>query len=67
MPSTQKDINGLIRTLKKQGWRVVHGGKHYKAYPPDRRFPMATLPVSPSDWRAWDNMVASLRRRGAAV
>lgn len=60
-----KQIRELINTLEAQGWRIERGGKHYKAYPPDRTKPMVTIPTTPGGGRWKQNLISQLRRSGA--
>ena len=62
MPS--KDVDELIRALLKAGWRVEQGKRHPIAYPPDKTQTPVTLSSTPSDRRAFANMVSLLRQRG---
>ncbi len=60
-----KDTKKLLKVLEKEGWRVVYrSGGHITAYPPDKSIPGVTMASTPSDRRAWDNMLAQLRRSG---
>lgn len=64
----KKDIRELIDAAKKwQGWRVEESKKGWILYPPDRTIPGVTIHRTPSDWRAWQNMLGRLRRAGAPV
>jgi hypothetical protein len=60
-----REIKALVAKLEAQGWRIEDGGKHIKAYPPDRTKPIVTLARTPSDYRAIKNAVSQLRRSGA--
>lgn len=60
-----KDVRDLLKKLEAQGWRIVAGGKHIKAFPPDTTRPMVTIPTTPSDHRSLRNTIAQLRRSGA--
>lgn len=62
-----KDTKKIVAKLIAQGWRIDESGKHPKAYPPDRTKPMVTISSTPSDHRAYKNMVAQLRRSGADI
>ncbi len=62
-----KEIKALVRTIEGvEGWRVVRGGKHYKALSPDGKR-MVPLPLTPSCSRSMKNTVADLRRIGFPV
>jgi len=57
----------LVRELQRQGWKVLHGARHYRAYPPDRSKAICTISVSPSDVRTMRNCIAQCRRSGAVL
>ncbi|MCL6521914.1 MAG: hypothetical protein K6U79_06000 [Firmicutes bacterium] len=59
-----REVHELIEEAKRQGWRVDDSGKHVKVYPPDKSLPPVVIGKTPSDWRAWRNNVARLRRAG---
>lgn len=61
----KKDVREIVDRLEAQGWRVVKGKKHLKAYPPDKDKPMVTIPGTPGDQRSLKNLKAQLRRSGA--
>jgi hypothetical protein len=65
--TVDREIRALVRKLEAQGWRVVDGGKHLKAFPPDRTKPMVTLAKTPSDRRSIKNAMSQLRRSGAQL
>lgn len=44
--SNQRQINDLIKEMRKRGWTVTSGSKHWKAKHP--KGDLITLPVSPS-------------------
>jgi len=55
----------LIKMARKQGWEVKDsGGRHIKLIPPDPTKPIVTIARSASDWRAFKNALAQLRRSG---
>lgn len=60
---SSKDVKDLIKALREQGWRVEETGRHPVAYAPDG-VTIVTLSSTPSDHRAFRNMVARLRRAG---
>jgi len=60
-----KDLKEILEALEAQGWRIEHGGKHYRAFPPDRTKPMVTIQTTPSGKRWKQNLIALLRRSGA--
>lgn len=57
-------IKTLLKALELQGWRVVFGGGHYRCFPPDKTKPMVVIASTPSDHRAWKNILGFLRRSG---
>jgi predicted RNA binding protein YcfA (HicA-like mRNA interferase family) len=57
-------IKTIIKALESQGWRVELGGRHYKCFPPDKTLPMVVIAATPSDHRAWKNILGFLRRSG---
>lgn len=59
-PRSIKEVYKLL--AKAPGWRLEHGGKHYKAYGPDGA--QATIPITPSDYRTTLNVVSQLRHEG---
>lgn len=59
-----KDIKKIMREAERQGWRIVHGGKHIKAYPPDPSQSMVTVSSTASDRNAVKSILRDLRRRG---
>lgn len=58
-----KEINKLLKALEAQGWRVAPIKKGWMAYSPNG-VDKATIHGTPSDRRAWQNMMAELRRGG---
>jgi hypothetical protein len=58
------DIKAIRSALIAQGWRLVEGGGHTKAYPPDITKPMVVLPGTPGGGRWRQNLIAQLRRSG---
>lgn len=63
----KKEIKEIIREATQQGWRVERGGKHYRAYPPSMESPPQTIPITPSDYRGYKNLLAQLRRGGMDI
>lgn len=57
----------LQRTAYSQGWRIEHGRKHLKWYPPDHARRVVITSLTPSDRRAVNNIQADLRRSGLVV
>lgn len=64
LESMPKEYKEIIRELERQGWRLVRGTRHWKAFPPDKKKPMVTIPGTPSDYRSIKNTIAQLRRSG---
>nr|PZN17692.1 MAG: hypothetical protein DIU80_24065 [Chloroflexota bacterium] len=61
MPS--KEIKQLIKALRRQGFGVrTQGCNHPKVYLDGRL--VETLPLTPSDYHAFANTIAGLRRAG---
>lgn len=59
-----KELKKLLRELEHQGWRLKTGTRGIMAYPPDKTRPIVAIHRTPSDHRAWANMLAALRRSG---
>ena len=57
-------IKTILKALQQQGWVVKFGGSHYKCYPPDKTKAMVVIASTPSDHRAWKNILGFLRRSG---
>lgn len=53
----------IIKSLTRQGWKIVHGKKHVKCYSPDGET-IVTMATTASDHRALQNTKARLRRGG---
>lgn len=62
-----KEVQEIIRELERQGWRVERGKGHYKAFPPDKKKSMVTIPTTPSGGRWRQNLISQLRASGADV
>lgn len=58
--SSAKEFNELIRQLLQSGWSYTRGKKHGKLKPP-AGFPVVTVPISPSDCRAFKNFCRDVR------
>lgn len=64
----EKDIRKLIEQAQGwAGWRVVAIKKGWMVMPPDKSLPPIVVHKTPSDWRAWQNILSRLRRAGAPV
>lgn len=59
-----KDLAKVLTELEAQGWRIEQRKKGVMAIPPDKSKPIVTIHKTPSDRRAWNNMMAALRRSG---
>lgn len=60
-----KELNSLLASLVRQGWRFQRGGKHNKLWSPNGR--LLVVPKTPSDWRAIRNLASQSRRLSAAA
>jgi len=49
--SANKEINGIVKQLVKQGWEFYWGSKHGRIKHPSGS-PIITVPKTPSDWRS---------------
>lgn len=66
--ASKKEIRKLIKRARKQGWTVVTtGGGHLRWSPPDPERPFVITGATPSDYRAFKNIRARLRRAGLKV
>lgn len=54
------EINTLVAQLVRSGWRFHQGGRHGKLRNPHGTFTL-TVPISPSDHRAWLNFRRDVR------
>lgn len=59
-----KRTKKLLKTLEAQGARLKKRKSGYMAFPPDRSKRAVMIHLTPSDHRAWDNMIAELRKSG---
>lgn len=57
------DYRRLRKALEEQGWRVEDRGQRWLVYSPDG-VTVVTIHRTPSDHRAWRNMLSRLRRGG---
>lgn len=60
-----KEVREIAKRLEAQGWQLVKGKGHTKAYPPDPSKPMVVLPGTPGRGRWKANLIAQPRRSGA--
>lgn len=67
--SQRGDITSLLDVARATpGWRVEQRqSSHWVVYPANKDFAPITLPSTPSDWRAFLNARAALRRAGLEV
>jgi hypothetical protein len=54
------DLRALLRDLRRAGWRVEQG-RHFRLYPPGGG-PPVRVSCTPSDGRAYQNILSDLRR-----
>lgn len=55
----------LLRDLRRQGWKVTKGRKHWKAVPPDVTQRIVMIPCTSGDtFHGPHNMLAELKRSG---
>lgn len=57
---SNKEIDGLIKALVKEGWIFERGKKHGKLYPPNRNR-LLIVSTSPSDSHASRNFLRDVR------
>lgn len=63
-----KDIRELIRQIQGwAGWRVEETKKGWMIYPADKSQSPIAVHGTPSDHRAWKNILGRLRRAGAPL
>lgn len=60
----KKDFKNLLKNLDLAGWRIKSVKSGWIVYPPDPSQSGVTIHGTPSDHRAWNNMMSELRRRG---
>ncbi len=61
--SSNKDVNGLIRSLVKNGWLFKKRSKHSMLVSPNK-IQRIFIPVSPNDLRVLANIKKHLRNTG---
>lgn len=59
--SSDKDVNRECIMLVQRGWRIEHGGKHMKMYPPNGG-PMVVVSSSPRGGKTLDALRGQVRR-----
>ena len=57
--SVQSEIRKLFKELKRRGWTISTGGKHYKVRHPLGGF--ISVSVSPSDHHAYNNILKDIK------
>lgn len=58
-----KELTRLIRQLEEQGWHVEATKSGWMAYSPDG-INKTSIHKTPSDHRAWKNLISNLRKGG---
>lgn len=58
------DLKKVFSELEAQGWEIRPKKNGWMVVPPDESKPIVTIHRTPSDRRAWNNMMATLRRSG---
>lgn len=59
-----KELKELFKRLKGQGFRIEEIKSGWQVFPPDPNFDPITIHGTPSDHRAWKNMMSRLKRAG---
>ncbi len=59
--SSDKNIDSLVRELLSEGWVANKKKSHWQLYPPDSN-KVQTVPLSPSDGRAYLNFRGDVKR-----
>lgn len=67
LKGTSRDMRDIIETAIEQGYILKSGKKHYKLIPPDKSKEIVTFGSTVSDYRAFKNIRAILRRQGVKV
>lgn len=62
--SNDKEIQTLVSRLVRAGWRYENG-RHGKLRPPCGKG-FITIPKTPSDWRAFRNLIRDINRMAAS-
>lgn len=59
------DFRGIMTAAEEQGWVVEKTRQnHWRFLPPDKERSPVIFSGSPGDYRAFQNFIAALRRRG---
>ena len=68
MSGSKKELKRLIGIAREQGWTVEPTRKgHWWFRPPNPAAGQVLVAGTPSDHRAWKNVVAELRRKGLDI
>lgn len=59
----RKLVESVVDEARRQGWRVVHGGKHWKLYAPDGST-IETISTTPSRAGGVEQSIQRMRRAG---
>lgn len=59
-----KDLRRLLKDLEAKGFRIREIKSGWLVLPEDRELNSVTIHATPSDWRAWRNQMAALKRIG---
>lgn len=57
----------LTHELAKQGWHCRQGGKHFIAYPADKKYKPIVISVTPSGRYGQVNAIRDLKKAGARI
>jgi hypothetical protein len=57
-------VKSLLEELEAQGWRIKDSKKGWMVYPPDVSKNPVAIHKTPSDHRAWNNLMSELKRAG---
>jgi hypothetical protein len=60
--STDKNIDSLVRELVDSGWTPIKKKRHWQITPPNSN-QAQTIPLTPSDGRAFLNFRGDIKRR----
>ena len=60
----EKRLNWLLPDLEAQGFRVKEIKSGWIAFPADKSLDGVTIHKTPSDKRAWNNLLTRLRKSG---
>lgn len=58
--SVDKNIDSLVRELLKENWQPIRKKRHWQVVSPKGR--TQTIPLTPSDGRAWMNFRSDIKR-----